>query len=276
MILKASLRDWSTRYANSNWIKEFISVDLEILTQELQPFPTLLPLPDLPLIDFNKFSTTITRNRNSNPKKAKDVQDLKPTNDTQNNANSENNLHQTSDDTNCKISDNSNNNNHNNNNNNNSSTNKPKSPSFNQLWTGEELEKLQELLKIYPDEPVALNRYRKIAKALGNRTPKQIACKIQKMNDKLKKKSQRELKEKNGTPHLILKKEWKAADAPVVKKEFIMSIDEEDDDNLDQMEVQKNVISPLDLRKEGEQSRETNEYDLPYNFDINYLDPNYQ
>ena len=92
MILKASLRDWSTRYANSNWIKEFISVDLEILTQELQPFPTLLPLPDLPLIDFNKFSTTITRNRNSNPKKAKDVQDLKPTNDTQNNANSENNL----------------------------------------------------------------------------------------------------------------------------------------------------------------------------------------
>jgi hypothetical protein len=60
---------------------------------------------------------------------------------------------------------------------------KPKS--FNQLWTPEEQKRLEELLLIYPDEGVAAKRWKKIAAALGNRTPKQVASRTQKYFIKL-------------------------------------------------------------------------------------------
>lgn len=55
-----------------------------------------------------------------------------------------------------------------------------KSLTFNKLWTPEEQRKLEKLLDIYPDEPVASHRWERIARALGNRTPKQVASRVQK------------------------------------------------------------------------------------------------
>jgi hypothetical protein len=55
------------------------------------------------------------------------------------------------------------------------------------LWTHEEQKKLEELLVIYPDEAVASRRWSKIAKALGDRTPKQVASRTQKYFIKLAK-----------------------------------------------------------------------------------------
>jgi hypothetical protein len=63
---------------------------------------------------------------------------------------------------------------------------KPKS--FNKLWDAEEQRRLEELLLIYPDETVAAHRWKKIADALGNRTPKQVASRTQKYFIKLAKK----------------------------------------------------------------------------------------
>jgi len=62
-----------------------------------------------------------------------------------------------------------------------------KPPSFNRLWTEEENEKLEELLLKYPPEPVAAHRWSKIARALGTRTPKQVASRTQKRDQKLMK-----------------------------------------------------------------------------------------
>ncbi|CAH1170310.1 unnamed protein product [Phaedon cochleariae] len=47
-------------------------------------------------------------------------------------------------------------------------------------WTIEEQKKLEELLLVYPPEPVERKRYQKIAKALGNRTVSQVSSRIQK------------------------------------------------------------------------------------------------
>jgi hypothetical protein len=64
----------------------------------------------------------------------------------------------------------------------------PEKPvTFNKLWTAEEQARLEELLKIYPDEPVASHRWTKIAEALGNRTPRQVASRTQKYFQKLAK-----------------------------------------------------------------------------------------
>jgi hypothetical protein len=51
---------------------------------------------------------------------------------------------------------------------------------FNKLWTEEEQRRLEQLLVEYPDEPVQAHRWTKIARALGNRTPKQVASRVQK------------------------------------------------------------------------------------------------
>ena len=57
----------------------------------------------------------------------------------------------------------------------------PEKPtSFNKLWNDEEQKRLEELLTIYPEEEIAAHRWSKIAKALGNRTPKQVASRTQK------------------------------------------------------------------------------------------------
>lgn len=63
--------------------------------------------------------------------------------------------------------------------------NKPET--FNQLWSCEEQKRLEELLEIYPEEPIVARRYKKIAEALGTRTPIQVMSRIQKYFAKLAK-----------------------------------------------------------------------------------------
>ncbi|XP_067143822.1 ZZ-type zinc finger-containing protein 3 isoform X2 [Centruroides vittatus] len=64
---------------------------------------------------------------------------------------------------------------------------KSKPSSFNQLWTAEEQKRLEELLIQYPPEEVESRRWMKIAAALGNRTPTQVASRVQKYFIKLAK-----------------------------------------------------------------------------------------
>ena len=45
---------------------------------------------------------------------------------------------------------------------------------FNQPWTPEEQRRLEELLLQFPSEDVEMERWKKIAAALGNRTPIQV------------------------------------------------------------------------------------------------------
>lgn len=59
--------------------------------------------------------------------------------------------------------------------------------SFNQLWTAEEQTRLEYLLQVYPSEKKEVRRWEKIAEALGNRTPKQVASRVQKYFIKLAK-----------------------------------------------------------------------------------------
>ncbi|KAK7504394.1 hypothetical protein BaRGS_00004260 [Batillaria attramentaria] len=62
-----------------------------------------------------------------------------------------------------------------------------KSSTFNQLWTAEEQKRLEELLVRYPPEEIESRRWQKIATALGNRTPQQVASRVQKYFIKLAK-----------------------------------------------------------------------------------------
>lgn len=55
------------------------------------------------------------------------------------------------------------------------------------MWTVEEQRRLEELLVEYPPEEIEMRRFAKIAKALGNRTTKQVASRIQKYFIKLHK-----------------------------------------------------------------------------------------
>ncbi|KAJ1921591.1 hypothetical protein H4219_000629 [Mycoemilia scoparia] len=64
---------------------------------------------------------------------------------------------------------------------------RPKTRTFNQPWTEEEQQKLEELLIMYPEEKVANHRWRKIAEALGTRTFRQVASHVQKYFIKLNK-----------------------------------------------------------------------------------------
>ena len=65
--------------------------------------------------------------------------------------------------------------------------NQKKPETFNQLWTPEEQKRLEELLVIHPPEHIEMERFRKIAKALGNRTPLQVQSRVQKYFIKLQK-----------------------------------------------------------------------------------------
>lgn len=60
-----------------------------------------------------------------------------------------------------------------------------KPETFNQLWTSEEQRRLEQLLIEYPNEPIEMRRFAKIAHALGNRTPQQVASRVQKFFKKL-------------------------------------------------------------------------------------------
>uniref|UniRef100_A0A8C7HS58 ZZ-type zinc finger-containing protein 3 n=1 Tax=Oncorhynchus kisutch TaxID=8019 RepID=A0A8C7HS58_ONCKI len=62
-----------------------------------------------------------------------------------------------------------------------------KPDTFNQLWTVEEQKKLENLLLQFPPEEVESKRWQKIADALGNRTAKQVASRVQKYFIKLTK-----------------------------------------------------------------------------------------
>ncbi|KAI9317384.1 hypothetical protein BX666DRAFT_1936765 [Dichotomocladium elegans] len=62
-----------------------------------------------------------------------------------------------------------------------------RAPTYNQPWTDEEQRRLEELLEIYPDEQVQSQRFHKISKALGTRTTKQVASRVQKYFIKLAK-----------------------------------------------------------------------------------------
>lgn len=55
------------------------------------------------------------------------------------------------------------------------------------VYTVQKQARLVELLDVYPDEEVAAQRWEKISKALGTRTPKQVASRVQKYFIKLAK-----------------------------------------------------------------------------------------
>lgn len=62
-----------------------------------------------------------------------------------------------------------------------------KSATFNKLWNVEEQKRLEQLLVQYQPEEVEARRWQKIATALGNRTPQQVASRVQKYFIKLAK-----------------------------------------------------------------------------------------
>ncbi|XP_059171499.1 ZZ-type zinc finger-containing protein 3-like [Physella acuta] len=62
-----------------------------------------------------------------------------------------------------------------------------KPATFNKLWTDEEQQRLESLLIQFPPEEIESRRWAKIADALGNRTPIQVASRVQKYFLKLAK-----------------------------------------------------------------------------------------
>jgi len=62
-----------------------------------------------------------------------------------------------------------------------------KPQTFNQPWTPEEQRRLEELLEEYPSEEVEMERWKKIATCLGNRTSIQVQSRVQKYFQKLQK-----------------------------------------------------------------------------------------
>ena len=64
---------------------------------------------------------------------------------------------------------------------------KTKPKTFNQPWTTDEQKRLEELLHEYPSEDVEMERWKKIASSLGNRTAIQVQSRVQKYFLKLHK-----------------------------------------------------------------------------------------
>ena len=64
---------------------------------------------------------------------------------------------------------------------------KTKPKTFNQPWTNDEQKRLEELLHEYPSEDVEMERWKKIATSLGNRTAIQVQSRVQKYFLKLHK-----------------------------------------------------------------------------------------
>ena len=62
-----------------------------------------------------------------------------------------------------------------------------KPQTFNQPWTPEEQRRLEDLLLEYPSEEIEMERWKKIATCLGNRTPIQVQSRVQKYFVKLQK-----------------------------------------------------------------------------------------
>ena len=64
---------------------------------------------------------------------------------------------------------------------------KTKPKTFNQPWTTDEQRRLEELLHEYPSEDIEMERWKKIASSLGNRTAIQVQSRVQKYFLKLHK-----------------------------------------------------------------------------------------
>ena len=64
---------------------------------------------------------------------------------------------------------------------------KTKPKTFNQPWTTDEQKRLEELLHEYPSEDIEMERWKKIAASLGNRTAIQVQSRVQKYFLKLHK-----------------------------------------------------------------------------------------
>ena len=62
-----------------------------------------------------------------------------------------------------------------------------KPQTFNQPWTPQEQRRLEELLEEYPSEEIEMERWKKIATCLGNRTAIQVQSRVQKYFQKLQK-----------------------------------------------------------------------------------------
>jgi len=178
----------------------------DLKEKKLVNFPSRQEIAGLPIIDFNKYQ------KNSAPTSASSTPSSPPTPKTKHN-----NHHNNSNNNNNNSNPNNNNNNSNGNSNSKNHNSKksgkvngapienkvpqpgdvvrgrvftPSKPrSFNKLWSPEEQKKkLEDLLLKYPHEKVAAHRWEKIAKALGTRTPKQVASRTQKYFIKLAKR----------------------------------------------------------------------------------------
>eukprot|EP01118_Nematostelium_gracile_P020214 TRINITY_DN9744_c0_g1_i2.p2 TRINITY_DN9744_c0_g1~~TRINITY_DN9744_c0_g1_i2.p2 ORF type:complete len:359 (-),score=109.97 TRINITY_DN9744_c0_g1_i2:44-1120(-) len=183
---------------------------------------------------------------------------------------------------------------------------KEKSQTFNILWTDEEQQRLEELLNIYPDETVSSHRWKKIAAALGNRTPKQVASRTQKYFIKLAKegkpipgrtpnvehyanKPPRKKKKKDGVEVVDVYRPNKKRELDrsyYNPPEVYMSDDEDDitalklehmDDELKDTEDYKELMQLLQLKQQSEQKlneRVVNK-EIVESVDTSHTDPYY-
>lgn len=176
----------------------------DLKEKKLVNFPSRQEISILPIIDFSKYQKGSNNNSSSTSSTT-----FSPTSQTKQNNNNNNSNH------NVNNSNHSNSNTNHSKGSNNSSNNKKankngivsenklpqpgdvvrgrvftqsKPRSFNKLWSPEEQKKLEDLLLKYPHEKVAAHRWEKIAKALGTRTPKQVASRTQKYFIKLAKR----------------------------------------------------------------------------------------
>jgi len=153
----------------------------DLVGERLEPFPKRLQLPSMPTVDFQKYQKVRIppppRPRKETDKASSPPQQRASSPGNESSSSSSNEPHEGKDDKNRIVGEKVRGREY--------TAQKP--PSFNRLWTEEENEKLEELLLKYPPEPVAAHRWSKIARALGTRTPKQVASRTQKRDQKLMK-----------------------------------------------------------------------------------------
>lgn len=134
--------------------------------------------------------------------------------------------------------------------------NKPES--FNQLWSCDEQKRLEELLEIYPEEPIEARRYKKIAQALGTRTPIQVMSRIQKYFAKLAKAGlpipgrapKKVVRERNKSIFYKKSTFFPQLHVPVKMEDPHDSSDSPENASLDNKDGQKVMLELLKLAKE--------------------------
>jgi len=179
----------------------------DLKEKKLVNFPSRQEISSLPIIDFSKYQKGSTNNNSSNSTSSS----FSPTSQTKQNNNTNHNINNNSNHSNSNTNHSKGSNNNSSSGGNNKKANKnngvsenklpqpgdvvrgrvftqSKPRSFNKLWSPEEQKKLEDLLLKYPHEKVAAHRWEKIAKALGTRTPKQVASRTQKYFIKLAKR----------------------------------------------------------------------------------------